>query len=368
MTLADTAVPEGNMHKPTLLFVDDERRVLSSMRAMFRRDYHVFVADNGREALEIVERENVDVVISDQRMPQMTGVEFLTEVKSRCPAAMRILLTGYADLEAIEASINEGEVFRYLMKPCPPGDLKKAIAMAVEAARSSDSVAETPEGPVQEAAELIPFPGKHKTPTHRATVHALPSAKQQAAAASPVREASKPSPAARSVDGASVDLLVLSRDPALHKAIQEVAEGGTVHGAVSVEEALALLGSQPIGVMVTDLTAPDADIESLTKTLKQEVPELVAIVASERSDAHTLIGLINEGQIYRFLLKPISRGQCRLWVSSAVRKFTELAGNEGAVARHRVATPAKSVEDPNLFTNLRGAFSRLRARLTGAQS
>ncbi|MEM8768344.1 MAG: response regulator [Pseudomonadota bacterium] len=376
MTLADTAVPNGAMYKPTLLFLDDERRVLSSMRAMFRRDYHVFVADNGQEALEIVERENVDVVISDQRMPKMTGVEFLTKVKSRCPEAMRILLTGYADLEAIEASINEGEVFRYLMKPCPPDDLKKAIAMAVEAARSSDADVAPAEDAPKEAAELIPFPGKHKAPPRGATVHSLPSARQRktpaaAQKAAPRRGSAQPprsAPPVQAADDAAVDLLVLSRDPALHKAIQDAAEDRTIHGSVSVEEALALLGSHPIGVMITDLTAPDSDIESLTKTLKQEVPELVAIVASERSDAHTLIGLINEGQIYRFLLKPVSRGQCRLWVSSAVRKFAELAGSESAIARHRVAAPAKAAEGAKLFDNLRGAFSRLRARLTGEEA
>src|SRR5262245_50479523 len=104
------------VQKPTLLFIDDEPRVLTSMRAMFRREYEVLLVNSGPEALALMQKHKVDVIVSDQRMPGMTGVEVLKQVKKLAPNAMRILLTGYADLQAIEASINEGEVFRYLTK------------------------------------------------------------------------------------------------------------------------------------------------------------------------------------------------------------------------------------------------------------
>ena len=96
--------------KPSILFIDDEPRVLKSMRAMFRREYQVYLANSGQEALEVAAANPIDVVVSDQRMPNMTGVEVLTEIKARHPKVIRILLTGYADLEAIEASLNEAEV------------------------------------------------------------------------------------------------------------------------------------------------------------------------------------------------------------------------------------------------------------------
>ncbi|NJN52640.1 MAG: response regulator [Gammaproteobacteria bacterium] len=121
----------------TVLFVDDERRVLSSMRAMFRRDYEVLLANSGAEALDLLRDQTVDVIVSDQRMPGMTGVEVLKQVKALAPASMRILLTGYADLKAIEASINEGEVFRYLTKPCPADELKAAVGLAADVARQA---------------------------------------------------------------------------------------------------------------------------------------------------------------------------------------------------------------------------------------
>ena len=126
------------LKRGTVLFVDDERRVLTSMRAMFRRDYEVLLANSGQEAIDLLRDHSVDVIVSDQRMPGMTGVEVLKAVKTLAPNAMRILLTGYADLKAIEASINEGEVFRYLTKPCPSEELKEAIGLAAEIAANAE--------------------------------------------------------------------------------------------------------------------------------------------------------------------------------------------------------------------------------------
>ena len=355
----------------TLLFVDDEKRVLSSMRAMFRRDYRVFIADNGQEALEIIDREPVDVVISDQRMPKMTGVELLCAVKERAPSVMRILLTGYADLEAIEASINEGEVFRYLMKPCPPDDLKKAIAMAVDAVRSgTGGEAEVDlNGPAplcdevdppaaNVTGELIPFPNRRRQPAHSATIHPLPQRKPVAQRTPPL---SNPPAASKRSTGSRVDVLVLSRDDDLQSTISEAVSDHEVIRATSVEQALEALSNRRVGVMITDITVDSAELESLTKTLKAEVPELVTIIASERSDAHTLISLINEGQIYRFLLKPVSRGQCRLWLNSAVRKFEELAGSTESIARYKV----KAAQDTGLLSRMKAGFDQLRSRLRG---
>lgn len=367
MPIADSSLTEPDPDKATLLFVDDEKRVLSSMRAMFRRDYHVFVADNGQDALRIIDRERIDVVISDQRMPKMTGVELLCAVKEQAPSVMRILLTGYADLEAIEASINEGEVFRYLMKPCPPDDLKKAIALAVEAVRSGGSGVEEIElealEPLEDigqpaadgstTGELIPFPNTRREPPQTATVHQLPRKKP-----------GRPAPPGRRKKNASaaVDILLLSRDKALQASVSEAVSGHEVIRASSLETALEALATRRVGVMITDITVDSAELEALTKTLKTEVPELVTIIASERSDAHTLISLINEGQIYRFLLKPVSRGQCRLWLSSAVRKFEELAGSERALARHKVNDDANG-QHSGLLTLVRAGFDRLRSRL-----
>src|SRR5688572_17300692 len=133
--------------RPRLLFVDDEQRVLNSMRIMFRRQFELFLASHGAEALDIVRHKDIDVIVADHRMPKMTGVEVLSKVRALSPRTVRILLTGYADLDAVEGSINESEVFRFLTKPCAPQQLRETIELAAKLAR------ETPAPPPASAAD-----------------------------------------------------------------------------------------------------------------------------------------------------------------------------------------------------------------------
>jgi serine/threonine-protein kinase len=84
-----------SVSKPRLLFVDDEQRVLNSMRVMFRRNFDLYLASHGAEALDIVKENDIDVIVADHRMPQMTGVEVLSAVRTLSPRTVRILLTGY---------------------------------------------------------------------------------------------------------------------------------------------------------------------------------------------------------------------------------------------------------------------------------
>jgi response regulator RpfG family c-di-GMP phosphodiesterase len=104
---------------------------------MFRRKYDTFFADSGAAALNILKSQNIDVIVCDHRMPHMTGVEVLAKARELSPRSVRILLTGYADLNAVEGSINEGEVFRFLTKPCAPDELKRTIELASSLAQET---------------------------------------------------------------------------------------------------------------------------------------------------------------------------------------------------------------------------------------
>ncbi len=115
-----------------VLFVDDEESNLKAFKSTFRRDMDVLLAMSGREALEILERETVHVIISDQRMPGMTGDTFLAVAKERHPKAMRMLLTGYADLEAVVSAVNQGGIYAYATKPWDENDLRLRIQQAYE--------------------------------------------------------------------------------------------------------------------------------------------------------------------------------------------------------------------------------------------
>lgn len=120
----------------TLLLVDDEASILSSLRRLLRpAGYTIHTAESGKAGLEILEREPVDLVISDMRMPEMNGAQFLEQVRQRWPATVRILLTGYADVSSTIDAINRGEIFRYISKPWDDDQLMLTLRDALESSR-----------------------------------------------------------------------------------------------------------------------------------------------------------------------------------------------------------------------------------------
>jgi CheY-like chemotaxis protein len=116
-----------------ILIVDDEEAILETMQFTFEDDYDVLATVDAAEALDLLEKNApVAVVISDQRMPNMTGVEFLTKVFEAHPETVRIILTGFADMDAIIQAINDGHVYAYITKPWEPEDLKQVVRRAVD--------------------------------------------------------------------------------------------------------------------------------------------------------------------------------------------------------------------------------------------
>lgn len=115
-----------------ILYVDDEQNNLMSFKASFRLKYNVFTAISGDEAIKILKENNIEIIITDQRMPNVTGVEFLEMVLQINPDPMRILLTGYADLNAVIEAVNKGKIFHYLSKPWNEEELDMTILRAYD--------------------------------------------------------------------------------------------------------------------------------------------------------------------------------------------------------------------------------------------
>lgn len=111
----------------SILYVDDERHNLTSFKATFRREFNFLLAQSGSEGLELLNQHQVQLIISDQRMPGMTGVKFLENTLGEFPDAIRMILTGYSDVEAIIDAINTGKVFRYITKPWDETELRVTI-------------------------------------------------------------------------------------------------------------------------------------------------------------------------------------------------------------------------------------------------
>ncbi|MCG8591344.1 MAG: response regulator [Proteobacteria bacterium] len=142
--------------KPNVLCVDDEPQILEGLQLHLRRGYRVSIAASGAEGLARIREEGpFVVVISDMRMPEMSGAEFLARVRTEAPDTVRILLTGQADVESTVQAVNEGGIFRFLTKPCPPDRLRETVAAAVEQWRLVHAERELLEGTLRSSVRVL---------------------------------------------------------------------------------------------------------------------------------------------------------------------------------------------------------------------
>lgn len=309
-------IPTGDVNaatRATVLFVDDERNVLTSLRALFRDSYRVLSTTDPDEALRLVRQETVDVIVSDQRMPQMLGAELLRRVREVSPGTMRILLTGYSDLASVISSINDGEVFRFINKPWSNEAIRGVVASAVKIAR--------------ETLTLVPAVG-------------------EGAAAG----------AATTIEGIDAGVLVIDDEGDLLEVCRAATgDSPRCFGATSLDQVFPLLEQEPIDIVVSDLDVGGQDITDFVKVLKARYPAISTIVASRSLDSDVAIRLINEGQVYRYLKRPAQRGLMRLSLISAAR-------HAGTVRAQPVLQQRFAVEEIQVVRNqslLQGLLARL---------
>lgn len=120
------------MNKKVLL-VDDEVNVTDGLKRNLRKEpLDIFTASSGRQALAILAEQSIDIVVSDERMPEMSGAEFVSRVHEQYPATVRIMLSGQADLQAVVKAVNDGQIYRFLFKPCKPEELIATINQALK--------------------------------------------------------------------------------------------------------------------------------------------------------------------------------------------------------------------------------------------
>lgn len=374
--------------RPKLLFVDDEQRVLNSMRIMFKRDYELFLASQGSEAMAIIRDNDIDVIVADHRMPRMTGVEVLSEVRSVSPRTVRILLTGYADLDAVEGSINDSEVFRFLTKPCAPKELRNTIRLAVQVAQEAPAltdleddladeeaveiilesnsiteveggqststthslpVLETPSAPMRKLAaeaeasgapEPAPEPMQDPTETDVIEQPAAVAPPPSAPTESPPAAETSPEPAAdRPPAPGKLGILVFSADDDVVSMVNQAVRARIpVYHATNIVKVIQILTEHRPGVLLTDISDDRQTIQEMTARLKEHLPELVTIAVSAHRDVLDMVWLINHGQIFRFLRKPLSPGRCAVSLQAALRHHRVLLKNPELIRRHELET------------------------------
>ena len=350
-------------HRPRLLFVDDEQRVLNSMRIMFRRQFELFLASHGAEALDIVRDKDIDVIVADHRMPKMTGVEVLSKVRAMSPRTVRILLTGYADLDAVEGSINESEVFRFLTKPCAPQQLRETIELAAKLAR--EAPAPVPTEPLtggDTAGDTIEIILESDTVTEVGKAPAPATERTSSTAVLeqpkfPPQRAAVPAQAAapRPKLAAGLGIVVFSMDNEVIDVVNKAVRGRLpVYNAGNLVQVVKCLTEQRPGVLVTDVSEDKATIQSMTARLKEHLPQLVTIAVSQHRDVLDMVWLINHGQIFRFLRKPLSAGRTAISLQAALQHHRQLLKNPELAKRHEVDANAG---DPGVVD---GVLSKLK--------
>jgi DNA-binding NtrC family response regulator len=312
---------------PRLLCVDDEPLVLNALMRLFRQHYEVGIATSGAQALQLMSTLPFDVVISDQRMPGMSGVELLGQIRDKHPRAMRILLTGYADLQATLDAVNRGEVFRYVTKPWNNDQLRQVVQQAMVAAQTTTAV------PPRPAAGATARP-------------ALSVVSGDAAA--------------------QVGVLVLDPDPALAELVRQIAPQRRIVTAASLEEAATLLEQDAqLGVLVTEARVGRDELVGILAALREARPALTSIVAARHTDAEQVIRLINQGQIYRYIGKPVPADRLAAELNGAIRRHLSLRTAPQLAVRHRVDAPAPVLAAAAAAGARSGGLRQLFARVAG---
>lgn len=281
---------EKSAKRSTILVVDDEERILTALKSLFRMQYDVLATTDGNQALEYLRQQKVNVVISDQRMPIMLGVDLLRQAREISPATVRILLTGYSDLASIVGSINDGEVYRFISKPWSNQELQQTVAEAVTI-----------------ATELAEAP---------ANTTSLPQ-------------------------HIEAGILVIDQDEEIHRITKGVIDGlCPVYYAPNLDAALMLMKEHEIAVVLADVGTGNEEVAAMIKLLKQENPQILTIVLTAASDSDLVIELINQAQIFRFLNKPVKVKFLKSHLYAALAQYLTYQKSPQLLHQHKVQEAA----------------------------
>lgn len=310
---------QNSSHQKTILFVDDEIRVLNSLAASFEDDYHVIVESNPKNALRILSQKKVHVLVSDQRMPEMLGYQLLAHARKIQPNTVRLLMTGYSDKQSILETINKGEVFRFIAKPWSISELSNTLEHAAIASEARHIELNDSSIDLQN-----PLQAWHYS---TADLDYNPSL-----------------------------LLCTKNDQieTLFRVTSEQIEANVyIHKSVtsSIE---AILENKEISIIFFEMNSLNAEIISALAMLRRIRPNVVSIILTQSTDFKIAIKLINHGQAFRYLTAPLSIIELRTTLFSALQRHMALTNNKEAAARYESDTRNLSITQRvvNLFARI----------------
>ncbi|MDX2128656.1 MAG: response regulator [Chloroherpetonaceae bacterium] len=313
--------------KSCILFIDDEPFILSTLRDLFDDEYRVFTAATGKEGLEILKREEIKVIVSDQRMPGMLGHQVLREARNIKPNTVRMLLTGYSDLEAILSSVNAGEVFRYINKPWNTESLTKLISLSVNIYDK-----------VQEVQTYIPESIRNKSGANQFKTHL-------------------------EVQEKSIQVLFVDfNPPELNRLVETYSKSCETLGATTVDEAFKTLAKTPVSVVVSNVNFNEEDPINFLSAIGKEYPQIVTVILTEVKDATLAVRSINELNVFKYLIKPSDEPKLEETIIEAAKKNSHYR----ETPEKNIRRTAETLIPDSGYTS--AEESALRLRLRAAQS
>ncbi len=308
--------------KSHVLVVDDEPMILNSLRNLLMLEYTVHTAEKGSDALRLLSEYPIKVLMTDQRMPEMLGHEILREAKKLSPNTIRVLLTGYSDLEAIMNSVNAGEVFRYINKPWRADTILSVFRLGVK---------------LYDEISTLATAGKTNDATHPRSVHI-------------------------EVEEKHLGVMFVGYENSEVQGLAKQYENRyDISLAGNTDDALKEIVKKPISVIVSDVRFDDEDAISFLNTIRAEYPHIVTVILTEVVDAELAIRSINELNVFRYLVKPVETSEFGDILKEASLK-SSLFKSTPRLNIHETAMQAarsKSIEESTMRLKLRAAQAML---------
>ncbi len=323
--------------KKQVLLLHSEQSTLDNLSTGFNDRYTVHCATSGSEALNTLGETEIDVIVTAQKLPGMSGLDALREAKKRSPDTIGILLAGNEN-DGLEAMVGDKEVFQIVRGDVTPASLKNLIDSVTRQARLL-TLAESANDTTANVDEPL---GEHivmETSENGSTIISDGTGRV------PILDPARVS-ASADVGSRAVDVLVLTQDEEFLTTVRESARG--LHNVIyanTLAQADEAVRKNKVGVAVVDAAMVGANAETLTMHLRAAAPRLVAIVAGRRDDGEMLMDLINRGKVYRFLLKPVSPGRSRLAIEASVKHHLE-APDSAFIVPGTAAPKAKAQAAP----------------------
>ncbi|MEM7277901.1 MAG: TonB family protein [Pseudomonadota bacterium] len=354
--------------KTQVLILHPEQSVLDACQQFFGDEYSVHLAHSGREALTTLGDTPIDFFVTAQDLPGMSGTEALNEARKRSPDTQGILLAPLNSSQQEMEALASSKVFAAVLKGnASPQEIRGIVADAARKNRlqqlqDSANDSSHPETSRVDLPKIEIEAHSAEVPAHEpmASFQFEEDDDEDDELFSINNSGELPTAGLRTAaGGASIEILVLSQDEAFGAAISHASKGDhPIHHAPTLQEATDIISTGRVGVLVTDAAVSPGDVQIITERLREIQPSLVTIVAGRRDDGDELMGLIAEGIVYRFLLKPVSPGRARLAIEASVKKSLEYQDNPPPPPSATQTTTRSTVVD-YMMDDDKVSFSRI---------